>query len=137
MRAGVRPPQFQGVTYASCENKDAPELLQATYSAAMWLPLVPSRHSYALHEDVSRNKVTHLMVGGLVVIVWALAPVEQYPGVVMLAITDASRYDVVAEVGCTAAPVIQPLAISTTKDETDIKHLIQNGRSQTINVWGF
>lgn len=145
MRAGMsNAPSFPGTAYAKCQldgptdsrTNLRPKLVDIQFTGTQWLPLKPSQHSLALHDDVSKGRVKNLFIGGTIVHVWALPPEKDVPNTVLLVIADIGSASVPESTcrGSVLSPIIQPL------ESASIEHLVQlltRNTGSLVNIWAF
>ena len=136
-KAGLfKPPTFDGTAYVACKSANASGMVDAKYAKAVWLPLMPSRGSFALHNDVSSGKVRHIMIAGNIAYVWAIPPKIEVPNTVLLAVADINKATLVDSKCKSLVPVIQPLNASNNATG-QIMSTINKGSSNMLNLWAF
>lgn len=146
-----RPPLLEAPVYAACaaSGTGKPRIANASYADALWLPLAASGQGLRLHQDVHRGRVTHLLLSGVVVRVWALPPSLETRGAVLLAVAPPDDA-VVAGRDCTLARVLQPfeLAADAAADgraaatRARVQALLETagargGTGPLLSAWGF
>lgn len=134
-RVAARPPSFEGTAYSLCgTQQQQPRLVDAKYSRTMWLPLVPSRHSLALHDDISNGRVKHLIIGGTIVLAWAVPPRSDASNTVLLAVSDPNLATVAK---CPRiAPILQPFT-SAPDSHARLGRIIRGDKTRMLNAWAF
>lgn len=130
------PPTFAGTVYVRC-GLGEPQMLEAEYTRAVWLPLIASRYSIELHNDVSSGLVNHLIIAGSIFYVWAIPPMTETANAVLLVVSEYRGAQV--EDGCAVATVYQPLvrdsSLGGVNDQVD--SLVNNGADTMVNLWAF